>query len=147
MTYLDLFTQVQQGLAALSGVVSHDSWDGAETTPVRYAIVKDERRLNDALQGADMVDGYVDEIKAIVEEHMDAAPQEAVGRLQEWARAELFRDVDTDVELPDDTAEAVRKVLDTDAPFEPYTVTEEHIKAEPRVPIWVLSLVEDWMVE
>jgi len=146
MTYRDLLAQVQPGISVLGNGTpeSHPiDYDGAETTPITYAIMRNERELNSALQGSDTVDGYTDELKAVAEEHLDEAQ---VQRLQEWVRARLFPDVQSDLELDDEAQEAVRDVLGKDAPFQPYPVDEADLMDEPNVPKQVLAMVDEWMV-
>jgi len=149
MTYADLLTNVQPGINFLGNGTEMGGldYDGAQTTPVRYAMIQNERALQDALQGTDMVDGYTDRLRSIAEEHMDAAPEEAVPVLHSYARSVLFDDVSSEADLPDEVQDEVEALLEEDAPFEPYQISEEDLIGEPGVPMQVLGLVEGWLVE
>jgi len=149
MTYTDLLRKVQPGINLLSNGIQTDDldYDGAQTTPVRYAMIQNERALQDALQGTDMVDGYTDQLRDIAEEHMDDPPEKVVPVLHSYARSLLFADVSAEADLPDEAQDAVEALLEKDAPFEPYTVAEKDLMAEPGVPMQVLGLVEGWLVE
>lgn len=149
MTYRDLLAKVQPGLNILSNGIHNDQldYDGAETTPVRYAMIQNERALQDALQGTDMIDGYVDRLAEIAEEHLDMPSEEAVSVLHSYGRAVLFQDVEPEAELLEEAEDAVEGLLQEDAPFEPYQISEDDLTAEPGVPLEVLGLVEGWLVE
>lgn len=99
------------------------SYDGAETTAMRYALMQNQKRLQSALEG-----------------------------YQEFLQ-ELISDHDVDLEggrIPDDAPEAfhekLEELLEQEAPFKPYTVSEAELKEEPSVPFELLSAL-DFMVE
>jgi hypothetical protein len=154
MTYRDLLATVQPAINVFSNGLQNGQidYDGAETTAVRYAMIQNERALKDALQGTDMVGGYQGRLGQIAEEHvsgesLDVPPEKAVPLLHSYARSLLFPDVEAEADLPEDAEEAVEELLQEDAPFEPYQISEEDLMAEPGVPIELLGMVEGWLVE
>jgi hypothetical protein len=99
------------------------SYDGAQTTAMRYALLQNQRRLQDALEG------YQEMLQELISDH----------------------DVDLDGgQIPEDAPEEFRQelqeLLQQEAPFDAYTISDEEIKAEPSVPLELLSTL-GFMVE
>jgi hypothetical protein len=96
---------------------------GAQTTAVRYAIIQNQKRLQDALEV------YQEMLQDLIEEH----------------DVELeSRQIPEDA--PDAFSDALDELLQTETPFEAYTVSDEDIKQEPNVPIELLMAL-DWMID
>jgi len=98
-------------------------YDGAETTTVRYAVVKNQRRLSNALED------YHEVLKEIMDEH-DVEPTDRGGIPED---------------APEDFQEDMNDLLQQDADFDPYKVSEEDIFKEPSIPTEVLGSIE-WMI-
>ena len=127
MTNRELLQQVRPTLNILANGAGpqHDlEYDGASTTAVRYAVVQNQKRLQDALEG------YNDLLTELLEEH-DVEPTEQGGIPED---------------APDEFNEALEDLLQQDAPFEPYTVTDADIKKEEGVPLELLTMM-DWMID
>jgi hypothetical protein len=98
-------------------------YDGAQTTTVRYAVVKNQRRLQNALED------YQEVLNDLMEEH-DVEPTE-VGQIPQ--------------EASEDFQEDLNDLLQQDADFNPYKVSEEDIFKEPSIPTEILGSIE-WMI-
>jgi hypothetical protein len=98
-------------------------YSGAQTTAMRYALMQNQKRLQDALEG------YQELLQELISDH--DVELEAGG-------------------IPDDAPEAFREelqeLLQQEAPYERYTVSDSEIKKEPGVPFELLSAL-DFMIE
>jgi len=151
-TYRQLLRTIQPSLNILANGTAEEAafdYDGAETTAINYAVVKNERDVTDALQGTDVVDGFRGELEDIAHEHFDEDDEEApsVPQLYRHARAQLFPGVESDLAGEPDVDEAIEEALGKDAPFEPYQISESDLLSEPGMPSEVISMVDPWLVE
>ena len=133
MTNRRLFQQVTPILNVLGEGGNYEHFGGAQTTPVRYAVVKNQQRLNDALEG------YREVLKEIAEE-ADVAQED----IQETVNALINGTATTAAKkdalpTPQHTTEKIEDLLDQDTDFDPYTVAEEAVMEEPNIPIEVLA--------
>ena len=117
-----LINLVQPTLQALSGNHPELDYDGAETTAVKYAIVKNQNRAQEALED------YQQVLQDLFDEH-DADP-----------KAE---------ELPDDPdfQSDLQELLDQPSDFQPYQITEDKILKEENIPMEVLGAADQFLIE
>ena len=98
-------------------------YPGAQTTAMRYALIQNQRRLQETLEV------YQEMLQELLEEH-DVELEG--GQIPEDA-PEAFED-------------ALQELLEQETPYEPYTVSDTEIKKEAGVPLELLMAL-DWMIE
>lgn len=134
MTYQELLNDVHPVLAVLQNGTTEGveikergrpvHYEGAQTTAVRLAT----------LENAERAERAVDKYTTLLREKMDEHGVEDVQPSQ----------VPSDA--PEEFKEEMRGLLDTEAPFEPYTVSADELKQEPNVPLMLLQSMREWMI-
>lgn len=124
MTNNELLNTFQPFLQTLSGNPPkhvQTDYEGAQTTPVKYAIIKNQRRLQDSLED------YQEALSEIADEH----------------DVDLREDKIND----EDFEEELQELLEQDSGFDPYTITENDLKQEPNIPLQLIAMAEQYLVE
>lgn len=114
-----------------------EEYEGAQTTPVKYAVVQNQKRLQSEMEL------FQESLQDITE---GEEPEEVNKALDIILRTGNGEQASNNTGLAQTTVESMDELLSQDTGFEPYTVTEEEIKAEPNMPLGVLASC-DWMLE
>ncbi|AFH22438.1 hypothetical protein OSG_eHP25_00085 [environmental Halophage eHP-25] len=97
-------------------------FDGAQTTPVRYALNQNSKRIQDSLES------YQEMLEEITDDYDVDFP---IGDLED---------------KPDDFQKEIDELLNQESPFEPYTISADKFMEEPSVPFELIQML-DWMIE
>jgi hypothetical protein len=141
MTNRKLLSTVQRAVGVLMNGTPPDSPiefpGGAQTTTVRYAVKENRDRLQSCKE-------TLQEMLAEDAEEVGEDPTAMLDAAVEMSLPQNGGAPDTD--LSDEAIERIEEHLDTETPFEPYTVPASAVMEEPSVPIPVLDLI-DWIIE
>jgi hypothetical protein len=111
-------------IAASGAPEGHDvDYLGAQTTAMRYALMQNQKRLQETLEV------YQEMLQELLEEH----------------------DIELDgggipEDAPEEFEQELQELLQQEAPFQPYTISDTEIKKEPGVPLQLLVAL-DWMID